>query len=44
VLSLLNDAPARERMRTAISAFGRPDAAGTIADEVIALANTTTRP
>ena len=44
VLRLLNDAPARERMRAAIAAFGRPDAAGTIADEVIALANTTTRP
>jgi UDP-N-acetylglucosamine--N-acetylmuramyl-(pentapeptide) pyrophosphoryl-undecaprenol N-acetylglucosamine transferase len=43
VLRLLNDAPARDRMRSAIATMGHPDAAGAIADEVIALANTPTR-
>ncbi|HMQ77326.1 MAG TPA: undecaprenyldiphospho-muramoylpentapeptide beta-N-acetylglucosaminyltransferase [Flavobacteriales bacterium] len=44
VLRLLNDAPARDRMRSAIAALGHPDAAGAIADEVIALANISMRP
>ncbi|MBV6406014.1 MAG: UDP-N-acetylglucosamine--N-acetylmuramyl-(pentapeptide) pyrophosphoryl-undecaprenol N-acetylglucosamine transferase [Flavobacteriales bacterium] len=43
VLRLLQDAPARERMRKAIMGLGRPDAAATIARETIALANTDAR-